>query len=124
MGIVLTSFGRALLAPPFRLRRDTIPPHAPSGPFADHPCVRFTRLARNDSVTRRRKFMNPLWGIRVLVGLLSPCAPQSHQHRLPVYLAEDDRMSAYRRVTDRLQITSRLAPAPCPPLGAACFCNR
>src|ERR1700759_64895 len=52
MGIVLTSFGRALLAPPFRLRRDTIPPHDPSGPFADHPCVRFTRASDNDSVTR------------------------------------------------------------------------
>src|ERR1700742_1231251 len=52
MGIVLTSFGRALLAPPFRLRRDTIPPHDPSGPFADHPCVCFTRLPGNDSVTR------------------------------------------------------------------------
>src|ERR1700722_7958317 len=55
MGIVLTSFDRALPPPPFRLRRDTIPPHDPSGPFADHPCVRFTRLPHNDSVTRQRK---------------------------------------------------------------------
>src|SRR6266702_8648547 len=55
MGIVLTSFDRALPAPPFRLRRNTIPPHDPSGPFADHPCVRFiTRLPGNDSVTRHR----------------------------------------------------------------------
>src|ERR1700761_3742878 len=55
MGIVLTSFDRALVAPPFRLRRDTIPPHDPSGPFADHPWVGFTRLPGNDSATKRRK---------------------------------------------------------------------
>src|ERR1700743_3313848 len=39
MGIVLTSIDRALPASLLRLRRDTIPPHDPSGPFADHPCV-------------------------------------------------------------------------------------
>src|ERR1700743_101555 len=55
MGIAFTSFDRALPAPPFRLRRDTIPPHDPSGPFADHPYVRFTRLPGNDSVTRPPK---------------------------------------------------------------------
>src|SRR5580704_2669284 len=55
MGIVLTSFDRAPLAPPFRLRRNTIPPHDPSGPFADHPCVRFTRVRGNDSATEQRK---------------------------------------------------------------------
>src|ERR1700722_3707106 len=55
MGIVLTSSARALPALPLRLRRDTIPPHDPSGPFADHPCVGFTRLPGNDSAIEQRK---------------------------------------------------------------------
>src|ERR1700755_1975304 len=101
MGIVLTSFARALPAPPFRLRRDTIPPHDPSGPFADHPCVRFTRLRDNDSVTRRRK--SPGFGMGHLLAFetgltLRSAGPQ--QHHMSVYIVKDDRMSSYHRVTD------------------------
>src|ERR1700749_1342201 len=100
MGIVLTSLDRALVAPPFRLRRATIPPHDPSGPFADHPCVRFTRLPHNDSVTGRRKSSgSAMWHLRAL-GAVHLLQRQPQQHHMSIYIAEDDRMSAYRRVTD------------------------
>ena len=90
MGIVLTSFDRALPAPPFRLRRDTIPPHDPSGPFADHPCVRFTRLPDNDSVTRHLKSSESGTGHLFTLELLSLAQRESQQHHMSVYIAKDE----------------------------------
>src|ERR1700755_3004442 len=99
MGIVLTSFDRALPAPPFRLRRDTIPPHDPSGPFADHPCVRFTRLPHNDSVTRRRKSYKSCMEHLCAFGTPATlCSPVTAAPYAPFTL-KDDEMSAYRTVT-------------------------
>src|SRR6202000_3444263 len=41
LGISLTPVVAGPSRPPSRLRCDTFPPHDPSGPFANHPYVRF-----------------------------------------------------------------------------------
>src|ERR1700741_4190843 len=100
MGIVFTSFDRALPAPPFRLRRATIPPHDPSGPFADHPCVRLTRLLDNDSVTWQRKSSSPgMWASVSFRNCTHPVQRPSRRHHMSVYVTEDDQVSVCHTVT-------------------------
>src|ERR1700678_3083528 len=100
MGIVLPSIDRALPAPPLRLRRDTIPPHDPSGPFADHPCLGITRLLGNDSATEQGKSSGSGPGICSLTTLTPRQRHQHQQSQIGSYRAEDDRMSAYLCVTN------------------------